>query len=202
MPATEDFAKTSWGWQLSQFQQQVGEWIEFQLSRLRSPFSDINPQWSLDIPWLVDLIKALVWLLIIVILAWLVWQLWRVLEPYLYSWRQQKIERAIAHNTQLIQSSVQNWVKRSQIYFTQGNIKEACRCLYQAMLQRLHDTGIAPHQASRTDGEYQQLLDSLPKSPAYQTLIATHEQICFGSAEVSLDNFEQCQQAYREISEP
>jgi len=27
MAATENFAKASWGWQLSQFQPQVGEWI-------------------------------------------------------------------------------------------------------------------------------------------------------------------------------
>lgn len=43
MPATED-AKTGRGWQLYQVQQQVGEWIEFQLFRLRSPLPNFNPQ--------------------------------------------------------------------------------------------------------------------------------------------------------------
>lgn len=199
MSATEEFAKTSWDWQLSLFRRQVGEWIEFQLSRLTSPFPEFNPKWSLDLPWLVNLIKALTWLLIIVILAWLVWQLWRVLEPYLYSWRKQKTLKK-ANNNQLTQSSVQDWVRQSQVYFQQGNIKAACLCLYQATLQRLHDTGIAPDQASRTDGEYQQLLANLPQSAAYQTLIATHEQLCFSNAEISAANFEQCQQAYQEIS--
>lgn len=201
MAATENFAKTSWGWQLSQFQQRIGEWIELQLSRLKSPFSDVNPDWSLDIPWLVNLVEALIWLLIVVILAWLVWQLWRVLEPYLYSLRQQKTS-SNGQKSQLTQLSVQDWLKQSQAYFAQGNIKAACLCIYQAMLQRLHDNGIAPHQASRTDGEYQQLLANMPQSPAYQTLIATHEQLCFGDAEVLPTTYEQCQQAYREISDP
>lgn len=198
MSATEEFAKTSWDWQLSLFQRQVGEWIELQLSRFNSSIPNFDPNWSLDIPWLVDLIKALIWLLIIAILAWLVWQLWRVLEPYLYSWRKQN-QLSTANNSQLTQLSVQDWVKQSQIYFHQGNIKAACLCLYQAMLQQLHDTGIAPHQASRTDGEYQQLLANLPKSPAYQTLIATHEQLCFGNGEISPATYQQCQQAYQEI---
>lgn len=124
MSATEDFAKTSWDWQLSLFQRQIGEWIEFQLSRLKLPFPDFNPQWSLDIPWLVDLIRALIWLLIIVILVWLVWQLWRVLEPYLYSWRKQKISSR-ANNSQLSQLSAPDWLKQSQVYFDRGNIKAA-----------------------------------------------------------------------------
>jgi hypothetical protein len=68
-----------------------------------------------------------------------------------------------------------------------------------ATLQRLHDSAIAPHQPSRTDGEYLQLVQQLPQSQSYQALIATHEQLCF-NAEIVPENFSQCQQAYQEIA--
>ncbi|MHC5725198.1 MAG: DUF4129 domain-containing protein, partial [Nostoc sp.] len=35
----------------------------------------------------------------------------------------------------------------------------------------------------------------------YETLITTHEQLCFGNAEILPDNYQQCRQAYREISQ-
>ncbi|MEH2136143.1 hypothetical protein [Nostoc sp.] len=35
----------------------------------------------------------------------------------------------------------------------------------------------------------------------YETLITTREQLCFGNAEILADNYEQCQQAYEEISQ-
>jgi hypothetical protein len=68
-----------------------------------------------------------------------------------------------------------------------------------AMLQRLNDSGLAPHHSSRTDGEYLQLVQQLSQPQPYQTLIMTHQRLCFSNAEVSSAVFEQCQQAYREI---
>jgi hypothetical protein len=69
-----------------------------------------------------------------------------------------------------------------------------------AMLQRLNDTGIVQHEPSRTDGEYLQLLiQQLPQPRPYQTLLMTHQQLCFSNVEASPSLFEQCQQAYREI---
>lgn len=200
MPTTEQFAKTSWGWQLSLLQQQLGEWIELQLSRFKSPLPDIlPPDWSLDAPWLVDLIKALIWLLAIAITTWLLWQLWRILAPYTYFGRDRTAPKLIdnANNPQL---AVNQWLEKSQAYFAQGNYAEACKCLYQATLQQLHDRGKVTHQFSRTDGEYLQLLAEIPPSLAYQTLLKTHEQLCFGNGEILPETFEQCKQAYGEIS--
>jgi hypothetical protein len=67
------------------------------------------------------------------------------------------------------------------------------------MLQQLNDAGIAPQQPSRTDGEYLQLTQDLPQQQSYQTLLAIHEQLCFGNVEISGSVFEECQEAYREI---
>ncbi|NEQ27810.1 MAG: DUF4129 domain-containing protein, partial [Microcoleus sp. SIO2G3] len=101
--------------------------------------------------------------------------------------------------TSVSELSVAGWLERSQKFQQQGNYQEACLCLYRAMLQRLNDAGIAPHQSSRTDGEYLQLIRQLPQPQPYQTLLMTHQQLCFSNTEASPSVFEQCQQAYREI---
>ncbi len=132
------------------------------------------------------------------LLIWLCWQLWRLLQPYLYSYVSQTGSTGIT--TQASELSVAAWLKRSQTYFSQGNHRKAYRCLYMATLQRLHESAIAPHQPSRTDGEYLQLVQQLPQFQSYQTLIATHEQLCFGNAEIVPETFSQCQQAYQEIA--
>lgn len=195
---TGDFEKNSWGWQLSVFQRQVGEWWELQKSKFESALPRV-PNWSLP-KWSEDLIKAIAWLLLGLVLLRLGWQLWRLLEPLLYSLVSQakKSDRITTTTSELPEDA---WLKRSQTYFHKGNYREACRCLYMAMLQRLHDKAIAPHQQARTDGEYLQLVQELPQSQSYQTLIAIHEQLCFGNAEMRPETFAQCQQAYGEIGE-
>lgn len=198
---TGEFEKTNWSWQLSQFQQQIGEWIEFQISRFESNLPKWSlPGWSINAPWLLELIKALVWLSVGLFLIWLSWQLWRLFKPYLYSFVSQVGSARRVTTTQTNELPVDTWLQRSQTYFKQGNYREACRCLYLAMLQRLHEAGIVTHQLSRTDGEYLQIIQQMPQSQAYQTLITTHEQLCFGSAEILPETFEQCRQAYQEIS--
>jgi hypothetical protein len=69
-----------------------------------------------------------------------------------------------------------------------------------ALLQQLNDNGIALHQPSRTDGEYLRLTQDLPQEQAYELLLLVHEQLCFGDREISQPVFEECQQAYREIT--
>ena len=187
-----EFEKNSLGWQLLQLQQQVGEWWEFQLSR--SPNLPSPPGLA---GWAVDLFKLIAWLILGLVLFWLVWQLWRVLKPYLYSFISPTATTKVTKVPNEL--TAEAWFARSQSYFNQGNYREACRCIYMAMLQHLHETGIALHQIGRTDGEYLQLVNSLPKSSSYQTLITTHEQLCFGNAEILPETFERCQQAYREI---
>ena len=194
---TGEFEKTNWGWQWSQLQQQVGEWLEFQLLRFDSSLPKV-PEWSFP-KWAVELMKVFALLLLGLLLVWQCLQLWRVLKPYLYSYLSPagSASRVPTWENQL---TVETWLQRSQAYFSQGNYREACRCLYMASLQQLHNRAIAPYQPSRTDGEYLQLVNQLPQSQSYQTLIMTHEQLCFGNVEILPETFAQCQQAYREIA--
>jgi Domain of unknown function (DUF4129) len=200
---TDSFEKTSWSWQLSQFRQQVGEWVEYQLSRLKLDFPQLPGGRSIDTSWLGKLLNFVFWLLLALFLVWVGWRLWRKFSPYFYTWLagagNTTISREKIRDSDL---SVSGWLARSQELYRQGNYREGCRCLYLAMLQHLHDTSVVPHQPSRTDGEYLQLLQSsvTPMQP-YETLITTHEQLCFGNTEICGENYEQCREAYREISQ-
>jgi hypothetical protein len=98
--------------------------------------------------------------------------------------------------------TLSGWMQQVQEFQRQGNYREACRSLYMATLQRLNDAKIVPHQSSRTDREYWGLVKLLPQSEAYQTLLRTHELLCFGEATISAETFNRCQQAYREIEQP
>ncbi|MFN6514125.1 MAG: DUF4129 domain-containing protein [Nostoc sp. CreGUA01] len=199
--STDAFEKTNWNWQLSQFQQQVGEWWEYQFYRLERALPELPDGWSIS-PWVGELLKFLFWLILGLFAAWVAWRLWLEFSPYLYSWlnRGSNFTDFNVKNSSS-ESSIAVLLERSQKFYRQGNYREACRCLYLAMLQHLHQQAIAPHKVSRTDGEYLQLLrSSVSPIQPYETLITTHEQLCFGNAEILPDNYEQCRQAYREIS--
>lgn len=197
---TEAFEKTSWGWQFSQFKQQVGEWIEYQFSQWQLALPELPPEWSLS-PWLSQILYILFWVAVGLFLAWVVWRLWQEFSPHLYAWLSENLDNiATGAKIPLKDSSIALLLTRSQEFYRQGNYREACRCLYLAILQRLHDTGVLTHKPSRTDSEYLQLLRlSVTPIQPYETLITTHEQLCFDDAEILLENYEQCQQAYREI---
>ncbi|WP_375514382.1 DUF4129 domain-containing protein [uncultured Nostoc sp.] len=198
---TDTFEKTSWSWQLSQFQQQAGEWWEYQFYRFEQAMPELPSGWSIS-PRLGELLKFLFWLVLGLFIAWVGWRLWREFSPYVYSWLNRSGNLSdFRVKTRSSESSIALLLERSQEFYRQGNYREACRCVYLAMLQQLHQNAIAPHKLSRTDGEYLQLLRSsvTPIQP-YETLITTHEQLCFGNAEILPDNYEQCRQAYREIS--
>lgn len=191
--------KTNWGWQFSVFQQKVGEWVEYELSFLNLDLPQ-SSGWSISSK-LEKLLNLLFWVLLGLLLASVGRRLWREFSPYLYSVLTSDNSRASYANTEK-ELSVSDWLARSLIISQQGNYREACRCLYLATLQYLHNNAIFPHKRSRTDGEYLQLLQlsNLPKQP-YETLITTHEQICFGNAEISRENYEQCRQAYQELTQ-
>jgi Domain of unknown function (DUF4129) len=198
---TDTFEKTSWSWQLSQFQQQAGEWWEYQFYRFEKALPKLPTGWLIS-PWLGELLKFMFWLVLGLFVAWVGWRLWREFSPYVYSWLNRTGNFTdFRVKTRSNESSIALLLERSQEFYRQGNYREACRCVYLAMLQQLHQKALAPHKLSRTDGEYLQLLRSsvAPIQP-YETLITTHEQLCFGNAEILPDNYEQCRQAYREIS--
>ena len=206
-----EFQKTSWDWQISLFQQNAGEVWEYQRKRLFdwlesifSPFKDalpdISPKWTLS-ERLLNILNILFWLALGLFLVWIALQLWREFRPYFYTWWSQ-VDGGVATSvkTSETQLSSSKWLKRSQELYRQGNYSEACRCIYLSTLQYLHEKEILPYKGSRTDGEYLQLLElSANFIQPYETLITTHERLCFDDSEIISDNYEQCQQAYQQI---
>jgi hypothetical protein len=198
--STEAFAKDGWDWQFSLFQQKIGEWVEYQFSQFQGTLPEL-PTWSLS-PQMTQVLKILFWVVLGLFLAWVAWRLWQEFYPYIYSLLD-KISNSgnSRSNTSVREPSGAILLTQAQEFSRQGNYREACRCLYLAMLQHLHEKAIALQQPSRTDGEYLQLLStSVTPIQPYETLITTHEQLCFSNAEILPDNYQQCQQAYGEIS--
>lgn len=218
--SVDSFEKTSLGWQMQQFQQRIGEWLELNqqrfikwLEKLFQPQPNQResspPSWLINLfnslpPWLPDLLnllfRAALWLVLTGLLSWLAVKLLRQLSPYFYSLRSRRRSltgQPLSNSATGLTAS--GWLQRSRDFYRQGNYREACRTLYLAMLQKLHDAGIAPHQSSRTDGEYLQLVQQMPQYQSYKKILNTHEQLCFNNADISAELFEQCQQAYRNI---
>ncbi len=186
------FEKTSWRWQLEQFQQRLVEWIEL---KLRSDDRPLN----LDgfPPWLGVFLIRLTWLILAGLIVWFGYQ---IIYPYWKQWsfknRQQKsVERSNIDKTY----TVAELLDRSNRFKGDGNYHEASRWLYLAMLQRLNDTKLIPHQLSRTDREYIQILRTVPNIEVGELLVSTHEQVYFGNETVTSEDFDRCQQAYHQI---
>ena len=192
--AADSFDKNGLGWQLQQLGQRVGEWIEAQFSR-NSPNLPQPPNWLFPI----GVLEVMFWAIVLSATLLLGWQLVRLLAPYWMRSQTQGARQPRKAASKEEERSVAGWIRQMQEFQRQGNYREACRALYMAMLQRLNDTKLVPHQSSRTDGEYWQVVQPLPQSQAYQTLIRTHEQLCFGDGVVSADVFNRCQRAYQEI---
>lgn len=198
------FEKNNLGWQLNQLQQKIGEWWELQLSKWKINLPEIPDNQVL--PWLDSQLsqafaKIGFWVVLAILLGWIGLKITRLARFYLYSGQNQQPQTVISNSKRDTLLSVAQWLARSQQFQQQGNYQDACLCLYQAMLQQLNDTGIAPHQNSRTDGEYLQIIEQLPRPLPYQTLLITHQQLCFGNAQATPTLLETCKQAYREIEE-
>ncbi len=196
---TGSFAKTNVGWQIHQLSQRLGEWVELKLKTLAPkniPLFDWLPNWSIA-PWVP---QAIFWSVLGLLLIWLGLQAVQLLSPGA-TWRRRSSTSSDPSPTAK-ELAVAAWLRKAQEFQRQGNYGEACRALYMAMLQRLHETKSVAHQSSRTDGEYLQLVQDLPQPAPYETLIATHEQLCFGNTLISAETFQQCQRAYGEIDAP
>lgn len=192
--ASGTFEKTSLDWQLQQFQQRIGEWLERIFSNGEQSDSD-QPNWEIP-DWLQ---KALFWLIVIGLILWAGWQLYKLLQPYFSNYFQFSRLSSAAASDRTTVLTASDWLSRSRQAQQQGNYREACRALYMAALQHLNDKDLIRQEPSRTDGEYLSLIQELSASQPYQTLIHTHECLCFSDAAISADVFDRCWQAYREI---
>jgi hypothetical protein len=200
--SVENIEKTNWIWQASEIQRQVSEWVEYQFYQLENRIPEISvPGWKLS-DWASKLLNFLFWLLVTGLVAWLLWRIWKEFNPYFYAWLNEQGNSTLGKtqdNGGEVSSAV--LLARAGELYRIGNFSEACRCLYMALLQKLHENQVALQQVSRTDGEYLQLLsDAANPIQPYETLITTHERLCFGNGQIGSEDYEQCYQAYGEIA--
>lgn len=193
------FEKDSLGWQFQKLQQKFGEWWEVQTSQTTAKLPEVDlPSWF-DNPMILMIAKGMAWLLFAFLLSWAVIQIIRLLNPYIYSLRNQINLTTENREKSKLELSVTAWLNKSQKFQKIGDYREACRCLYMAMLQGLNDRGIIPDRPSRTDGEYLELIQQLSRPLPYQKLFITHQQLLFSNLEVSAALFAECEEAYQQI---
>ncbi|BAZ17771.1 hypothetical protein NIES4071_96510 [Calothrix sp. NIES-4071] len=199
--SAQEFETSSLGWQFYLLQKRVGESIEYFLSRFDVPTSNRSQNLRFS-QWFLNLVSFLFWVAVSFFVLWLMWRLWKKFNPHLYAWlnEAQSNEVRSQKNEQEINSTA--LLSQSQEFYRQNRYRDACKCLYLALLQFLHEKDTLRHKKSRTDREYLQILRlSNSSMQPYETLITTHEQICFDEMEVEPTNYEQCRQAYKEITQ-
>jgi Domain of unknown function (DUF4129) len=189
----EKFQKTSWQWQLEQIQQRCGEWI---MAKLR--FGGSKPVLP---EWLIAFISYSLWFLLFAGLAWIAYL---VVNRYGKQFGLRPRRPGTPEAKPVNQYTLAELLNKAQQFQSQKNYGEACRYLYLAMLQKLNDANLVPHQTSRTDREYAKILNHLPgMAPVTnqgKLLLQTHEQLQFANRTITAEGFNSCQQAYSQIA--
>ncbi|MDJ0601323.1 MAG: DUF4129 domain-containing protein [Crocosphaera sp.] len=188
------------GWQISQWQQRISERWELIGMKLSNNLANIPfPSW-LDSPLVKVITHLIFWGVIACLLIWITWKGQQWVKWYKRNIKLNTTPRIIKSVQQSTQnSSLEDWIIQAQQAQQQGNYQQTCQCLYQAMLQQLHERKIVPHQSSRTDGEYRKIIEKIPQSQPYQQLLEIHQELCFGNFPASLSLVETCWQAYEKI---
>jgi hypothetical protein len=193
MSQIPEFQETSWGWQVQQAIQQGREWWDYQFQRT----DPTVPRPSFEPPaWLPQLLFSL---LLTGLVLWLIWQVYQEFSPQIQRWlaQEQGLQRLSPTPTPA-KTSADGWVRRSRQAHLAGDHREACRCLYWAMLMQLSDRNLLPPSDSRTDGEYRTLL-AVDNPAPYDLLLTMHERLCFSTQPIAATDWEQCWAAYQEL---
>jgi hypothetical protein len=183
-------------WQLRQAMQNLGEWFEYQFSRIDVDGPEV-PRW----PWLGPVAEGLFWVMVAALTLWTGWLIYRGLVAYLNQ-RQAKTGATQAFApTEAALKQAAHWWREAQRLAQQGDYAAACQALYMAGLARLNDTERVLYRASRTDGEYLDCIATDPSRP-YELLIRTHERLTYGDAPATEETYQRCRRAYQEIAQP
>lgn len=196
MTDASSIQRTSLPWQLRQGGKNLSEWIQLRLSQQETPDAPLP---TFEFPaWLGPL---LFWTLATVGVLWLAWLVVQLLERYFENRQARPAPPQVEFIPPPEEHTVAAWLRRAKQFEQAGNWREACRALYMAALQLLHDREWIAHQSSRTDGEYLQAIRTLKQPRPLQVLIRTHERSLFGGAALAPDNVQRCRQAYEEIAQ-
>lgn len=196
MTDASSIQRTSVPWQLRQAGKNLSEWIQLRLAQQEPPDSPLP---TFEFPaWLGPL---LFWTLVTGAVLWLAWLIVQLIDRYLENRQARTAPPQVEFITPPEAHTVATWLRRAKQFEQEGNWREACRALYLAALQLLHDREWIPHQSSRTDGEYLQAIRTLQQPRPLQMLIRTHERSLFGGEPLAADNVQRCRQAYEEIAQ-
>ena len=193
----QSYQTSSTGWSVRLLRQRTTEWFEGITQRSDRPAPDgPNVDWSLP-DWAVNL---LFWGLTAAVVLWIAWRLLLILERQMKRWRSQRMQRLGDRVRQRgTEWPVSVWLQRAQTLQQQGNYGAACRALYMALLQLLHDRDWVPHRDSRTNGEYLETLHQFRPQDAFRLLIGTHDRSQFSAAALSATDYQQCSDSFADI---
>jgi hypothetical protein len=199
---TSEYQSNSINWQISQFRQKVGEWVEWQIAQMRE-----NLETNFDDTWFnwlgnllnVAILEKIGWFLFWLILGLLLLGILRLIIPYVKNSLRELTPSPKITQIKQDKATPSQWLKRSQQHLSRYNYHDACLCLYQGMLQLLDEQKLITQQESRTDGEYWRLIEGFANPQPYQTLLTTHQSLCFGNVKASQKTWENCHRAYQEI---
>lgn len=183
--------KTNWIWQTEKLFQQLSEWYELKVS--------LDPANNGNISLPLELGKPLLIFFLMILGLLSIYLGSRLRKPSSLFWSRRLARQTLKVSPHPLTLSAGQWLKRSQDFASQGNYSEACRSLYMATLQQLHERQLIPHQLSRTDRDYITLTSQLPQAEAYRTIFTIHEQLCFAGHSIEAKTFQHCQQAYQHI---
>jgi hypothetical protein len=189
------FERDSIGWQIDKLSHHWEEWLESNTNTIKPP--DYEPP-AVAMDWLLPFVYISAWLLLSVFLAWLGLIIYRLSRNY---WLRQWIRATRRVAVPYSDRTVAEFLRTAQKLYQQGDYREACRHLYLALLQTLHDRQIVPQQLSRTDGEYRHVLaqkKAVPLQPC-TTIINLHERLIFSDLTASPQDFDLCQTAFNQV---
>lgn len=195
MSAESSVKTNSLPWQIRHAGKNLSEWIQRQLYVEDS--ADSSPP-TFELPEWVG--QLLLWILVVGATLWLAWLIVQAIDRYLQNHGgRPRLKLTVEEIPDEVEHSVKEWLRLARQFEQAGKWREACRALYMAALQVLHDREWVPHQASRTDGEYLQAIHCLKQPRPLQLLINTHERSLFGGDALTADNLKRCRTAYEEI---
>lgn len=182
-------------WQLRQAMQNLGEWFEYQFSRIDVDGPAV-PRW----PWLGPVAEGLFWVMVAALTLWTGWLIYRGLVAYLNQRQAKTGATQFSAPTEAALKQAAHWWREAQRLAQQGDYAAACKALYMAGLARLNDSETLLYRPSRTDGEYLDCMAANPSRP-YELLIRTHERLTYGDALATEETYQRCRRAYQEIAQ-
>lgn len=183
---TKEFSQVSW---LEELLQKGRDWIQ----SIKLFFSDlINGLFQAD-----NAPVSLGWLFPVLLFLILLLALWWFGSKLIIH-REQKGE-GVKQVTQ--QKGGSHWIKRAEQAAAQGVYREAIRCLFQSVLERLDEQGVISRAENKTNLEYVEEVERhLPQqAPIFTELVRRFDHSWYGLATVNSAQYEQFYQVVRQM---